>query len=483
MVNGRASRFAKTSEIKAEEQEEEAAPAPAADTEKKPAEVEEEKEKPAAETKVDEKPAAETKVDEKPAAETKVDEKPAAETKVDEKPEAKDDGDGDDKPMITDRDVIVSEDGSKHKGNLLLLDLIRLHYLLLTYGDKSAPKEEKEIDELAAKLTQLVLKGKHFELAGLKDVPKPFLTGEGRFLEVKDSIPTVVSEQDAKTFVVKTILSEFKSLAEQDWSTIVPQASVATVKEDIKGLLNEKKIPEEEDASHSAPRPCDVLFLPMDYPVEENMPYEHQSGNKHLLFLASQHVASDTNASPERLEAAIKLVTCKVEINCGTELVQKTPRYVVQQLVDNQNSWKEMDNVELIEFAVIFVFEVYLEKQIHGVEPVASSAATTASKEDQNKPSDKPVENATPHDVLFGRGGMTNGHPGNRRFRDIIALHRPDYIRATKMDKPNVARRIVRAIRQGNPPGRYGIDIASRSAPWCKNMTLTQWPPMIISFI
>lgn len=50
---------------------------------------------------------------------------------------------------------------------------------------------------------------------------------------------------------------------------------------------------------------------------------------------------------------------------------------------------------------------------------------------------------------------MTNGHPGNRRFRDVIALHRPDYIRATKMDKPNVARRIVRAIRQGNPPGRF----------------------------
>jgi hypothetical protein len=50
---------------------------------------------------------------------------------------------------------------------------------------------------------------------------------------------------------------------------------------------------------------------------------------------------------------------------------------------------------------------------------------------------------------------MTNGHYGNRRFRDMIALHRPDYINASKMDKPNVARRIVRAIRQGNPPGRF----------------------------
>lgn len=57
-------------------------------------------------------------------------------------------------------------------------------------------------------------------------------------------------------------------------------------------------------------------------------------------------------------------------------------------------------------------------------------------------------------EFLCCRGGMTNSHPGNRRFRDVIALHRPDYIRAIKMDKPGVARKIVRAIRAGSPPGR-----------------------------
>lgn len=39
--------------------------------------------------------------------------------------------------------------------------------------------------------------------------------------------------------------------------------------------------------------------------------------------------------------------------------------------------------------------------------------------------------------------------------RDVIALHRPDYIRAIKMDKPAVARKIVRSIRLGNPFGRF----------------------------
>lgn len=58
-------------------------------------------------------------------------------------------------------------------------------------------------------------------------------------------------------------------------------------------------------------------------------------------------------------------------------------------------------------------------------------------------------------DILCGRGGLTNHHKGNKRFRDIVALHRPDYVRAPKIQKPSVARVIVRAIRNGDPPGRF----------------------------
>lgn len=50
---------------------------------------------------------------------------------------------------------------------------------------------------------------------------------------------------------------------------------------------------------------------------------------------------------------------------------------------------------------------------------------------------------------------QTNHHKGNKRFRDIVALHRPDYVRAPKVQKPSVARVIVRAIRNGDPPGRF----------------------------
>lgn len=51
-------------------------------------------------------------------------------------------------------------------------------------------------------------------------------------------------------------------------------------------------------------------------------------------------------------------------------------------------------------------------------------------------------------DVLSGRGGGTNVHPGNREFRDLINLNRRGYLKARKNDKPAISRSIVRSIRQ-----------------------------------
>lgn len=61
----------------------------------------------------------------------------------------------------------------------------------------------------------------------------------------------------------------------------------------------------------------------------------------------------------------------------------------------------------------------------------------------------------TEQDILLGRGGATNHHKGNKRFRDIVALHRPDYLAAPKIRKPDVSRKIVKGIRNASPPGRF----------------------------
>jgi hypothetical protein len=53
-------------------------------------------------------------------------------------------------------------------------------------------------------------------------------------------------------------------------------------------------------------------------------------------------------------------------------------------------------------------------------------------------------------DVLSGRGGGTNVHPGNRNFRDLINVHRRAYLKARKNDKPAISRAIVRSVREAN---------------------------------
>ena len=59
----------------------------------------------------------------------------------------------------------------------------------------------------------------------------------------------------------------------------------------------------------------------------------------------------------------------------------------------------------------------------------------------------------TDNDVLSGRGGGTNVHPGNRIFRDAINMHRRAYLKARKNDKPAISRAIVRSIRDS--AGRF----------------------------
>lgn len=52
------------------------------------------------------------------------------------------------------------------------------------------------------------------------------------------------------------------------------------------------------------------------------------------------------------------------------------------------------------------------------------------------------------NDVLCGRGGATNNHDGNRRFRSTVSDHQAEYLGARKKDKALIAHRIVRIIRE-----------------------------------
>jgi hypothetical protein len=57
------------------------------------------------------------------------------------------------------------------------------------------------------------------------------------------------------------------------------------------------------------------------------------------------------------------------------------------------------------------------------------------------------------HDVLCGRGGETNHHTGNIKYRQLVKCYQPLYIASKRRDKPRIAQTIVQHVRQNG--GRF----------------------------
>eukprot|EP00592_Proboscia_alata_P027947 CAMPEP_0194450262 /NCGR_PEP_ID=MMETSP0176-20130528/130619_1 /TAXON_ID=216777 /ORGANISM="Proboscia alata, Strain PI-D3" /LENGTH=296 /DNA_ID=CAMNT_0039277511 /DNA_START=276 /DNA_END=1163 /DNA_ORIENTATION=+ len=65
------------------------------------------------------------------------------------------------------------------------------------------------------------------------------------------------------------------------------------------------------------------------------------------------------------------------------------------------------------------------------------------------------IRTTTDNDVLCGRGGGTNNHPGNRKFRFLVKVNQTKYLGKIKKERPRVADEVVEQIRKKNPPGRF----------------------------
>ncbi|CAJ1937518.1 unnamed protein product [Cylindrotheca closterium] len=63
------------------------------------------------------------------------------------------------------------------------------------------------------------------------------------------------------------------------------------------------------------------------------------------------------------------------------------------------------------------------------------------------------VQKVEPADVLCGRGGETNHHPGNVQYRLLVKAFQPLYVSAKRRDKPLIAQCIVYSVRQAG--GRF----------------------------
>lgn len=57
--------------------------------------------------------------------------------------------------------------------------------------------------------------------------------------------------------------------------------------------------------------------------------------------------------------------------------------------------------------------------------------------------------------TVCGRGGGSNNHPGNEAFRVLVNDVKLIYVNCPKREKPLIARRVVEAVRNQSPPGRF----------------------------
>ena len=83
---------------------------------------------------------------------------------------------------------------------------------------------------------------------------------------------------------------------------------------------------------NSALRPFNVIFLPVNYLYEENVPYDYErlSVNMHILLLVSQHVSGNDVEPAKRVEVVLWILTSKVDVSSDAELFSKVPRLPVR---------------------------------------------------------------------------------------------------------------------------------------------------------
>lgn len=60
-----------------------------------------------------------------------------------------------------------------------------------------------------------------------------------------------------------------------------------------------------------------------------------------------------------------------------------------------------------------------------------------------------------PNDVMYGRGGETNAHIGNKKYRYIVESLKSKYAHAPRTEKSKIAMDVVSLWRKLDPPGRF----------------------------
>jgi len=123
---------------------------------------------------------------------------------------------------------------------------------------------------------------------------------------------------------------------------------------------------------------------------------------------------------------------------------------------------------------------------LHSAPPFAQLPHSQSARNSPEGP--HKIKDYNHNDVLCGRGGATNSHPGNKAFRKLVKEYKGKYLKAKKKEKPEVAEHVVNLVRGLDPPGRFlkkvkasefWIDIGDTRAKEKTSQALREGAPMI----
>lgn len=117
------------------------------------------------------------------------------------------------------------------------------------------------------------------------------------------------------------------------------------------------------------------------------------------------------------------------------------PRVVSDEPSPDGDNESDVEGVSLAEAHLeALLQETLLMAEAQPAPPPAPSASETFASVQED-------------DVLCGRGGETNHHPGNVRYRGLVKKYQRLYLKAKRRDKPKIARLIVDTVRRKH--GRF----------------------------
>jgi hypothetical protein len=351
-----------------------------------------------------------------------------------------------------------------HPGNVLLRDLLKLHVLLNKSNADGVGVNELD-DATARHIVDIIQNGCTYTLPANVDAshpPQGF--GDAQFVSRKTlgnaagAVTWEPVEDKVAIQLVKILYKEMVKLHEAEQSVKTASADGGTDGSPKKKSTTGDDEPSAEASPLSSnntkpaaaftPSMDDVVLVQRDE-VDTHSPI-NRTGTTHLVAEIGRYLSRNKlwirNSESRRAEAALSILD---------KMKESKVRVLEQSGTSDKIQLKEIDKASAAEFILFLLFDSILKKEdeIAKVHPLLEDRSYPADK--FAEPSTTPVDTPTPHDVLFGRGGMTNQHPGNRRYRDVISLHRDDYKNALKTEKPHISRRIVRAIRCGDQPGRF----------------------------